>query len=97
MDKQELKMQTLLTEMEGILNVMADLAEEMGLERLPWRSGYIHFGTGGKRAVNPPVINDEYWSASTADCYPADEFNRWMYGDNEEDWKRGYYDDDGNY
>lgn len=45
-------------------------------------------------AVKGPVMNEEYWSASSFDCWPSVGMMEWMFGDDPAKWRRTDYSDD---
>ena len=46
-------------------------------------------------AVKGPIVNGEFWSASTYDCWPDDSFRTWLFGDDPDVWRRTDYELDG--
>lgn len=104
------QMQGLLLELQELVGRMADVAERGGIERVPFLGENIHFGRtlGGHydyrrdkwidgrylRAVNGPIVSNEYWSASSFDCWPSDEQREWLFGPDVTTWPRTSYNDE---
>lgn len=45
-------------------------------------------------AASGPMLNDQYWSASSFDCWPTDEMRSWLFGDDPSSYRRTDYNDD---
>lgn len=87
---------SLLSEMRSITDVIADLAYEHGIDFVDFMGSMIKFGitrhsykTGEDvfvPAVSGPIISNEYWNSSSFECWPSEEQRRWLYGADETTW-----------
>lgn len=90
----EKKMQALLAQVAEIMSVVNDVALEHGIDQIEFMKGYIHFAVDGEAGHSGPVINDEYWSASTAGCWPTQQMREFLDGPDPKNWRSTSYDDD---
>lgn len=103
------RMQELLSHITHAMQELRKIAVENEVERIEFMGGYMHFGTsfdqewsrelgyhGGtyEAAVGGPVFNNEYWSASSFECWPSREQREWMWGTDPNAWRRTGYEEE---